>query len=235
MATLLCLVIVLTSILNAYGATVPSSSHIIIPPQNDLECTTLTTTTPEAAAAANAANISSPDPDINFLATVKAGIELGKAIENNSYPAIIIGEWYHRPRPQNLTRYPTLTMLFVQSIPLLFNRFQIRTNATTYPNWSLPEDPGFAKSEKFAYWKSFNITMDLPEAWQRAYKAGWRHPLNQFGLIRGDPHAFGRDIPPYDSYFFVPPEDELDPIGVNAVTGEVTLLHSTNGIPFGLI
>ena len=234
MATLSCLIIVLTLILNVYGATVPSSLNIIVPQQNDLESTTLTATTPEAAAAAIAANISSPDPDINFLATVKAGIEIGKAIKNDSYPAIIIGEWYHRPRPQNLTRYPTLKMLFVQSIPLVFNRFQIRTNATTYPDWSLPETPGFAKREKFAYWRSFNITMDLPEAWQRAYKAGWRHPLNQFGLVKGDPHAFGRDIPPYDSYFFVPNDDESDPIGVNAVTGEVTLPPSTSGIPFGL-
>lgn len=73
--------------------------------------------------------------------------------------------------------------------------------------------------------------MDLPEAWQRAYEAGWRYPLNQFGLVKGKPHAFGTDIPPYDSYFFIPPEDEFDPIGVNAVTGEVTSLRSTSGIP----
>ena len=73
--------------------------------------------------------------------------------------------------------------------------------------------------------------MDLPEAWQRAHEAGWRHPLNQFGLVKGKPWAFGTDIPPYDSYFFIPPEDGLDPIAVNAVTGEVTLLHSTSGKP----
>lgn len=73
--------------------------------------------------------------------------------------------------------------------------------------------------------------MDLPEAWQRAYEAGWKHPLNQFGLVKGKPHAFGTDIPPYDSYFFMPSEDDLDPIAVNAVTGEVTLLRSKSGIP----
>ena len=189
------------------------------------------TTTPETAAAANATNTSSPDPDINFLAKVKAGIDLERSVRNGPHPAIIIGEWYHKPRRQNLTRYPTLKLLFLSDIPLPFNRFQIRTNATTYPNWSPPENSQFGTSEKFAVCRSFNITMDLPEAWQRACKGGWRHPLNQFGLVKGKPHAFGTDIPPYDSYFFIPPEDKFDPIGVNAVTGEVTLLRSTSGIP----
>ena len=231
MATLSCLVIVLASILNAYGATVPSSSNIIVSPPNKFEFTTLTVATPETAAAANAADASSPNPDIAFLATVKAGIELEKSIVNSSHPAIIIGEWYHPPRPHNLTRYPTLKVLFLQNVLLPFNRFQIRTNATTYPNWSLPENSQFGMRENFAVWRSFNITMDLPEAWRRACEAGWRHPLNQFGLVKGKPHAFGTDIPPYDSYFFIPPEHELDPITVNAVTGEVTLFHSTNGKP----
>ena len=64
-----------------------------------------------------------------------------------------------------------------------------------------------------------------------AYNAGWRCPLNQFGLVKGDSHSFGRDIPPQDSNFFLPDDDESDPIKVNAVTGEVTLLQSMKGIP----
>lgn len=73
--------------------------------------------------------------------------------------------------------------------------------------------------------------MDLPEAWQRAYKAGWRTPLNQFGLVKWDTHSFAGDIPQYDSYFFKPDDDKSAPIAVNAVTGDVTMFHSTSGIP----
>ena len=102
----------------------PSSSNIIVPPLNEFEFTTLTATTPDGAATANAANISSADPDINFLAIVKGAMELEETIENDSYPVIIIGEWYRTARPKDLTRYSALKTLCIPSIPLSFNRFR---------------------------------------------------------------------------------------------------------------
>ncbi len=195
----LCLV-GLSFILTANAANRPVFSNSIAP-QNLFRSTTLSS---PISATTNIAEDLSPNPDIDFLATVGEGIEIGKNVFPSShYPALIIGQWYENPGPKVFPRYPQLQLLFQAPGQNWSDRFEIKVQSQSYPTWG---PPGPSQHFEFPFklwnWTNFDIVMDLPEAWQRVQAAGWELPLNRFLVEKGTLEPSGEDSDTYDYYVF---------------------------------
>ena len=173
----------LTLIFTANAASRPLFT-ISVAPQNLSNSATLST---PASDITGVAEYFSPNPDINFLATVREGIEIGRGVYPSShYPAVIVGQWYENPGPTEIPRYPQLHLLFQAPGQNWSDRFEIQVHSQSYPRWGAPGPSRlFEAPYKLWDWGKFDITMDLPEAWQRVQEAGWEYPLNRFLVERG--------------------------------------------------
>ena len=190
----------LTFILTTNAAN-PTVFSISVAPQNLFNSATLST---PASATTNVAEDRSPNPDINFLATVREGIEIGKTVFPSShYPALIVGQWYESPGPKEFSRYPQLQLLFQAPGQNRSDRFEIKVQSQSYPTWG---PPGPSQLPEFPFklwnWVDFDIIMDLPEAWQRVQAAGWEQPLNRFSVEKGTLGPSGENRDTYDYYVF---------------------------------
>lgn len=221
MEIFLCL-IGLTFILTANAANRPVFPTSIAP-QDLFRSTTLSTPT---SATTNVAEGNSPNPDINFLATVREGIEIGRNMFPSShYPALIIGQWYENPGPREFPRYPQLQLLFQAPGQNWSDRFEIKVQSQSYPTWG---PPGPSQHFEFPYklwnWTDFTINMDLPEAWERVQAAGWEQSLNRFLVEKGTLESSGENRDTYDYYVFwgATAESQYEWASVDTVTGQVS-------------
>lgn len=209
-------------ILTAKAANRPVFS-ISLAPQNLFNSATLSA---PASATTDVTEDDSPDPEINFLTTVKEGIEIGRNIFPSShYPALIIGQWYENPGPKGFSRYPQLQLLFQAPGQNWSDRFEIKVQSQSYPIWG---PPGPSQHFEFPFklwnWTNFDIVMDLPEAWQRVQAAGWEQPLNRFLVEKGTLESSRENRDTYDYYVFwgSTPEAQYEWARIDTVTGQVS-------------
>ena len=219
MEILLCFV-GLTFILTANAANLPVFPSSIAP-QNPSRSTALSIPASETI---NLAEDETPDPDIDFLATVRNGIEIGSNISPSShYPALIGGMWYEHLGPRSFSRYPELRLLFQAEGENLTDRFELQVQSQSYPTWGGPEPSElFPFSYKLWNWTDFNIEMDLPEAWQRVQHAGWQPPLNRFDVEKGDQSGEAWEDHDYYVFWGSTEETQYDWVSIDAVTGRVS-------------
>ena len=177
-----------------------------------------------ASGTTNIAEELNPNPDIDFLATVRHGIEIGRNIPRSShYPAIVIGRWYENLGPRVFSRYPQLKLLFQAPGQNWSDRFEIQIQSQSYPTWG---PPGPSELLDFPYklwnWENFNIDMDLPEAWQRVQAAGWESPLNKFQVEKGERSAEAWEDHDYYMFWGSTQESQHEWVTIDTVTGAVT-------------
>ena len=163
-----------------------------------------------------------PNPNIDFLATVRNGIETGRNIPPSShYLALVIGQWYEDIGPRVFFRYPQLRLLFQAPGQNWSDRFEIQVQRQSYPTWGRPQPSELLEFPyKLWNWTNFNIVMDLPEAWQRVQAAGWTAPLNKFQVEKGERSGTqGYN----DCYFFwgSTRESHYEWVSIDTVTGQV--------------
>ena len=219
MKTFLCLV-GLTFILTANSANRPVFSGSIAP-QNLSRSAALSIS---ASGSTNVADEFHPNPDIDFLATVRHGIEIGRNIPPSShYPAIVIGQWYENLEPRVFSRYPQLQLLFQAPGHNWSDRFEIQVQSQSYPTWGRP---GPSELLNFPYklwsWTNFNIDMDLPEAWQKVQAAGWEQPLNRFQVERGEQSGEAEEDNDYYVFWGATQESQYEWVSIDTVTGDVS-------------
>ena len=210
----------LTFILTANAANRPVFSGSIAP-QNLSRSASLSI---PASGTTIVADDHNPNPDINFLATVRQGIEIGRNMHPSShYPALVIGQWYKNLGPRIFFRYPQLQLLFQAPGTNWINRFEIQVQSQSYPTWG---PPGPSELLVFPYklwnWTNFNINMDLPEAWQRAQAAGWEPPLNRFQVERMEQSGEAWEHNDYYVFWGSTEESRYQWVTVDTVTGEVS-------------
>ena len=212
----------LTFIINANAAN-RLGFPISIAPQDLFNSATLST---PASATTHVAEDNSPNPDIDFLAAVREGVEIGrKVFPSSHYPALIVGQWYENPGPKEFSRYPQLHLLFQAPGQNWSDRFAIKVQSQSYPTWG---PPGPSQLFEFPYslwnWTDFDIMMDLPEAWQRVQAAGWKQPLNRFLLEKGTLEPSGENMDTYDYYVFWASEAGAyyEWASIDTVTGQVS-------------
>ena len=215
----LCLV-GLTFNLTTNAANIPVFSNFIAP-QNASRSAALSVPAFEPTKVAEDAQ---PNPDINFLATVRHGIEIGSNVAPSShYPAVIIGQWYENLGPKVFSRYPQLQLLFQAPGQDWTDRFEIQIQRQSYPTWGRP---GPSEILEYPYklwnWTDFIIDMDLPEAWQRVQAAGWQPPLNKFQVEKGDESEEAGEDHDYYVFWGSTQESRYEWASIDTVTGRVS-------------
>ena len=210
----------LTFILTANAANLPVFPSSIAP-HNPSRSTALSTPISETI---NLAEEWNPDPNINFLATVRNGIEIGSNIYPSShYPALIAGKWYENLGPKNFSYYPELRLLFQAEGENLTDRFELQVQSQSYPIWGGPEPSDiFPSSYRLWNWTDFNIDMDLPEAWQRVQGAGWQPPLNSFHVEKGGQSGEAWENHDYYVFWGSTEATQYDWVTIDTVTGWIS-------------
>lgn len=219
MKIFLCLVS-LTFILTANAAKLPVFFNSIVP-QNPSVSAALSI---PASKIVNVTEQQNPNPDIDFLATVRHGLGIGRNIPPSShYPAIIIGQWYENRGPRIFGRYPQLRLLFQAPGHDWTDRFEIKVQSQSYPIWG---PPGPSELLNFPYklwnWTNFNIDMDLPEAWGRVQAAGWQRPLNRFQVEKGERSGEAHEDNDYYVFWGSTQESQYEWVSIDTVTGDVS-------------
>ena len=219
MKVFLCLV-GLTFILTANSANRPVFSGSIAP-QNLSISAALSI---HASGTTNVAEEHNPNPDIDFLATVRRGIEIGRNIPPSShFPAVVIGQWYENLGPRVFSRYPQLQLLFQAPGHSWSDRFEIQVQSQVYPTWGRPRPSELLNFPyKLWNWTDFNIGMDLPEAWQRVQAAGWESPLNKFQVEKGDQSEGSWEDNDYYVFFGSTQESQYEWVSIDTVSRQVS-------------